>query len=1098
MKKKTLIISMCFTSLVGAAIVPAVITSCSENKNNTNKDEVDNVVGDNTNNKLVLNDTVLMSIHDNLKNSIKSLSDESKIAEVQKELLTVIKTALDRIDKSISQKLKSITISILANPNPVGNVKSAKVSLDWLEQIKLGTGSNLIFNEFSANGDVLECTQPFTTQILSNPNLAKKLDNSVLEQLNTVLNKNINTSINDAMQLENKKKSIINELNNVLTTAKTPLTVSALNFSTASVNENSYKLVNVELILSDFVSIDSNTWFKQGTSAKSLALINPILTNIVSLQNNLADYKPDIMDSALVEYVPSAQNDPNFKPFDPVSSDPNAPVYNNLFAKINDKVIKSDLVSYVNALILNVIKENVIANPNFKSENIVTNIKTLTVTPNPSNQNNYSIDLDFSVLNESDTPISITLTNNLNSTINSKAVTRFHISGTTDIKKTFFSQVGHASTLLAGYSFNNLNLQINDQTQALANFTTANYSYAMNTEVLNVNTKQSYLDIKDEAQNKLKSTLTLDNIKSDINTTVQKHLDLIKNCIDPAQNILISISDNTPVATFLTSNAANFTALTNQLVGWFAPQYSFVSNFIEPIFKQVPVLDIINNPQFKTALNQLIDVLPIPQDFKETIMGFIPQEPITQEQAQSLIDTVLPLLNSVIKDPALLTQIQDLIKGLLTQDWMTFLTNSLPAIWGIVVQFVPVVKPYETIVQQLTEIIKTAGPNAGILDVLVQLMQAQDSTTNVNLLTELLKLALPNNAALIDTLNNYIFSNKNITPASLATFLKIWVNPTVTKADGTTSNKIIDFYNAMTIGETTYSADANYDSQTSKLNLVANKKFTFGATMDFTNIINGVKGILPTNIPAFVTSLLFNDLKFATGDYYEIGFNFKDSLVQFAINKDNSLNWQAKVDTTHDINMPNTVKSVFDGASTQLANWVAPLFFQKFHTAQIFSPLSSAALSSTVYENYDAYKLNGNAISLNTITPEQKTQLLNLIDQNTTKQNIGSFVLGKNWIGRQITVNKIERTTNFDLNTQVQGATDPNDTYLNQLFNLSNYYVANELPVIVNINNQMITDTFNVILTSIPAFMNEKITLNTYFNVYDNGIMTNSWTVALK
>lgn len=938
------------------------------------------------------------------------------------------------------------------------------------------------------------------------------LKNNCLEKIKSELQNQVSI-VSEPNLLGVSLKVAISNLNNYFAkNLKLQLAIKNI-IPLKQVSDNNHYKYKFKIEFDKDVKLQNSTIFEQikneQNNLKDIQSLFTLSTNIIDIQDNLDSYNKDLIDNSSI-----TQFKPNIEPFQLPSNDPNNSMYDSWFEKINSKILLSDFIYFLRNSKQLTIQNNRSSYNQILEKDLVIFLNKPNITIN--NLNDVSFTLNFILMNNTTENIKYYLNETTSFYLKSKEKVNVLLKAQNiQLSRLFYEKLSpdhKTKTLLANYEFSNITLLINKQEQRIKNFKLFdNFSRSLNNIELDISNGVGYLDIYQDATEKLKHNLTIDNIKSDISNMINGYIDFIKTNVINIEPIIKDLAKNTLGIQFISNNAKNFDNLMKLWISKINPNYEFISDLVIPIIKNRNLADTINDQQFKIGLKGLLSVLELDPKL-ESIIGALVNinEPISQDEIMKLIDLVIPFIDQI--DSPYKEDIKTILQDLKTINILDVVIKNSSTIWKIISSLLPNLPPeLVSMIDTLINVAKEDYPNKGILDVLIDLKNTKvDSNVanSPNLIYTLLKsLIPPNQNSIIELISTILLNNPKITVQNLQNLLKVFAFPIVTKPDKSTSNNYSDFIDSLTISNDTWLDVQTFDAKTSLLNLTFAKRITFGADIQFNNVLLSLLAVLPNNIPGLPSQLssviellpsqLPNSFKLFKNDYFEFKLNFTNSLVQFDINNKKQLSWQAVSNNSFDINFPNSVKYLYDESpwssllAKHLPSIINPIFFQNFKKQNIFKPHTSLTLNKFKYENYDPNKKNNNAILINKITSEEMQKLTTEFNNSITNTNIGNpFKIAKPLFQSEITIQKFESNLNFNI-----------DSWKDKLFNLANYVSLSIVPYYITLNYQKVINSASILgLANVPEVNLKSITINTYFNVYDldTNQMVNSWTISLK
>lgn len=373
----------------------------------------------------------------------------------------------------------------------------------------------------------------------------------------------------------------------------------------------------------------------------------------------------------------------------------------------------------------------------------------------------------------------------------------------------------------------------------------------------------------------------------------------------------------------------------------------------------------------------------------------------------------------------------------------------------------------------MTLIINNFGSN-NIFDFVLNLLKIQDEN-NQYVLKNLLTQLIPNKI-ILEIINQILFDNPNLTKDNFVGFIDVFANPMDSNKNGGKVVNLKDWFNSI---EKTKNFNINNDEIEFKY------KFTFKGNIYFN--IDKLFRLLPnsisvgtTNIPiGLLAGALPDWISINDGDYIEITHDFED-IEYDVVNIDNQyeLSWQAFTHTTIDVNLPKTLKTIYDstiigiGGST-LVNMLNNVFYNIYSTNLYFKPFKSS-LNKFVIENYNPKLRNNQAIFINEISNERLAEIKKTIEDSIEEVTIDNtkFVIAEaGWISSEVSVNKNKTISNVYIYP-----------LLAEYFNFDNYNWNCHIDLDINI----IIKKSSILGYEIPGFTLKNIGIQTPYYVYTN------------
>ncbi len=833
-----------------------------------------------------------------------------------------------------------------------------------------------------------------------------------------------------------------------------------------------------------------------GAVAPTIYLLsNNNKTNVIQSQNqshnfvdNTKDLANSIQKSELTDFDPTTETT-NWKDFYNLTSDPNAEVYKKIFTKINEKIIENDLLIMLSELSNSVSNQKIMAY--IHSYSIKNNNGYWNITTNFDLYNSSKFDRYFSLKNN-DVKFKLSSLQKVN--INLVIEGNIHYS---------FSSIENRSNngLFAGYYFDKATISGNNLSQEISNFKFDTYSRTLNVRVNGVNNEKSYIDIKNDANLEL-SKLTIDDIKKDVENGFDAYLNTISNLLDPAQNLLQSLVDshrsNISAKEFLIQNANNFANIVENVYFISTKSKLNLLNTIESILSDKKLFDILSNPLVEQEVMSLLNSLS--PDIAETIKTIL-FEANNEQEFYDLLDNLIQLLSQMLDDNTY-QFLLDIVNESKTKGLISLISDNKNKL----VQVIETLGLIDNnLIQVLNPILSLLDfDNKSVLSILVDLIKTRDSN-NVLYLEQLFNvLSLPINLN-DELLQQLIFDNANLTPDNLATTLNVFANP-----KSSTSNQTVVRYKEWfdAIEKNKLFNDAIYNGTDRTLNLKFNYSFVFKSDLYFN--IKELITILPGNLTINGSSIPLDLIKsvapswiaIKANDFIDYELNFNDCLEYDVISKNNNyfLSWQTFAKSRINVNLPQTVKSLYDSSSTGtgsiIVNLVKDLFYQIYETSSYFKPYESSKLNSIKIDNYNPYLKTNEALFMNEITNEDLTAIKLDYNANTyTKDyqdefnNKNSFLIrASSWIQKEIRIYQQVTESTYNYQALI-------DQYFDFQYTNTTYHISFNNSRLIN--QQDIT-LIGIKIGTIPDMDIASLTVHFPYSVYsNNGVFKNTWSISL-
>lgn len=375
-------------------------------------------------------------------------------------------------------------------------------------------------------------------------------------------------------------------------------------------------------------------------------------------------------------------------------------------------------------------------------------------------------------------------------------------------------------------------------------------------------------------------------------------------------------------------------------------------------------------------------------------------------------------------------------------------------------------------------------------------------TTSGILIDKLLTMMIPNiNEVTMNLLPQILYQNPNMTIAKLQGAISALANPNV---GGLANGSYLSWLNSMTITE---NSNLAYDQATMTLNGEASVQYTFGqdlwinleafyailpenlniggTELPLSLIVNGIPGIAPTILPARLWAV--------KNDYVMFGQEFNNSILSFDVGSSGQTSWQAFSQTFIDVEMPNTIRKIWE--EDHSIGWLVvkpvyeAIFLNVFYTKKYFSGYyrSFNSLPNIQINDYDSNIYYDISIVQNKSFDigALKTELDNSISFNNLAQKEFRKFL-KNW-----TIYK--RESHFDASIL--------NSSLNEIFTITNNYNGEEVPINLSYDYIRILNTVDLSFISaglvIPEITLKSLKASLPYNVYNGNLdgtrMQRSW-----
>lgn len=753
--------------------------------------------------------------------------------------------------------------------------------------------------------------------------------------------------------------------------------------------------------------------------------------------------------------------------FSALTSNANSTIYNKIFASINENTVTNDIYNMISVL-----GKNSKTNIGFDA-----NVKNINVT---NTNGTWNISMKFDLYNSLSKQNTYVLgTQKIIFNPKTKKDIDLQISG--EMKRTFFSPrtTELMKKLYFGYYFPNSTITYDNQTKAIGDFKLNNYSLSLNKYVEIQNNEVGYTDIEEFATQKMMN-FTDQTLQNEIANTYEQYLSMIGTILDPLQKLLQALikTNETPVPLleFLKTNAENIGIILNEF-------YKLIDKNGN-IDLKVPVSLILSNAKLSDLIvdeNTKKLIIAILTKYQPGIAATIKPilDNINSSNVDQQLDAIFKMINTIIGgENANITQ---LLTDLKTK-------GILVSIWDNKQFFIDIIKKttnnqQDPIIQLISLITKASESNTSnnVFDFVLNLIKMKNES-NEYILKDILTKLIPNQT-ILTIIDQILFDNPQLTKENIISFIDVFANPKTSKDK-----------NAGIVNLKTWFDSIIKTKQFTKENehIKFTYKFVFQSDIYFNidklfKLLPNTLSIGTTSIPVGLLAGALPDwISINNGDYIEVQQAFDDVEYDVVnINGEYRLSWQSFAHTTVDINLPNSLKTIYDSALIGGSTFVSLLnniFYGIYNTSSYFKPYKSS-LNEFVIKNYNPKLKNNEAIFKNTLTPERLTEISNAINASITEEVVpGTEFVYANplFLGKQ-TVNKHKTTSNVDIYS-----------LLKEYFNLDNY----NSPFHVNIDiNKLIRGT-SVATIQIPEITIKNIAIQTPYYVYtDNGEFRNYFSI---
>lgn len=789
--------------------------------------------------------------------------------------------------------------------------------------------------------------------------------------------------------------------------------------------------------------------------------------------DNTQDYVDKISNSAETSFNPNEEVS-DWLDFKKLSNNPNDEIYNNIYNSITKEVIENDINNFIKTLG----EKNDTYNFGFK-----TKIKNISIN---NLEGNWDIKIEFDVYNNLSKNNTFKIGNLDSINFEPKSTKNIELNFGGQLQKTFYNSTlkGNNKSYF-GYYFPNAALKVDNTELKFENFKLSDYSWTLNKFVEINSSEVGYTDIANFANEKL-NTLTQEDIQNEIKYSFDVYVNSIGELLDPVQNLLQNLvltkTENKTVIQFLSENSENIGVIVDTLYKLISKDDSLnLKDPIQFILADKKLSEILVNEPTKNLIMSLITKLA--PDLAPTINSILAN--VNEDNVQETVEQLLFLLETML--PSLVPSVADkdispLINSLKNEGLLTAIINNKQLIISILSD-IPGIKDNEIAQMALVLIGAIELNETNIFDLIINIIKYQDPEGNI-VLKELLNKALPN-STITSLLSQLVFDNENLNSDNLAGLVDMIANPKDSKNGQTIRWK--EWFDAINIV-------SNFTTNENG-NIIHTYKFEFGKNI-YINI-DKIYKILPKNLTIGTTSIPTSLLSTAlpswisinAGDYVEITQNF-DAIEYDVINVKGAykLSWQSFAKTTIDMNMPQTLKTIYDtslGAGGVLVTVLNNIFYHKFDTSGYFKPYQSS-LGSNVINNYNPNSKNNQAIFTNTIAEDKLIELQTKLNESIVEETIegSEYVISKGIFGiGKVTTSKKDTTSSFNV-----------EELLAEYFNLE--YYSSKYHISFDVNNVIRKDS--ILGFEIPSVTTKNISISTPYNVYTNdGAFKSYYTIKI-
>ena len=550
----------------------------------------------------------------------------------------------------------------------------------------------------------------------------------------------------------------------------------------------------------------------------------------------------------------------------------------------------------------------------------------------------------------------------------------------------------------------------------------------------------------------------------------QVYIDTISQLLDPLQKLFQSLVDtknnNKTIIEFLNDQSSNIANIANSLFQVITKNDQLnLYNIIDDLLSNKKISEIILNDNTKNIIVAIVDKL-MPQ-ISPTIKSLLNN--INSDNVHEVVNEVLKLLKTAILEyfPNLDEQeINSLINDLENQGLLTAIINNK----SVIVDLLKSIPNLNTnpIIKNIIILIESIDVNVNLFDLIINIINIKNEN-NESVLKTIINSIIPN-STIVSLLNQLVFDNPNFTSENLAVIIDVFANPRDSK-----NGSIISWSDWFNNIKKTYTFNDNDGKIQFKYKFEFNKNIYLN--------IGKLYNILPSNltinditIPVSLISItLPNWFSINAGDYIEINQNFDHIEYDVInINGEYRLSWQSFTNTTIDINLPQSLKTIYDtstGAGSTLVNVLNNIFYHKYNITNYFKP-NKSQLNEHIIKNYNPNKKNNNAIFINQLTDDKINEIKQNVDLsiNENKMENSEYIIS-NGIFRKVVTNKYVTTTNID----------PNEL-LSEFVNLTNYNSSYH----ISFNINRIIRSSSILGFNIPKIDIKNLSLSTPYYVYSN------------
>lgn len=754
--------------------------------------------------------------------------------------------------------------------------------------------------------------------------------------------------------------------------------------------------------------------------------------------------------------------------FSALTSNANSTIYDKIFASINENTVTNDIYNMISVL-----GKNSKTNIGFDA-----NVKNINVTKTDAT---WNISIQFDLYNSLSKTNTYALgTQKIIFNPKTKKDIDLQISG--EMKRTFFSPrtTELMKKLYFGYYFPNSTITYDNQTKAIGDFKLNNYSLSLNKYVEIQNNEVGYTDIEEFAIQKMMN-FTDENLQTEIANTYDQYLSIIGTVLDPLQKLLQALikSNETPVPLleFLKTNAENIGIILNEFYKLIDKNGNIdLTKPVSLILSNAKLSDLLVDENTKKLIIAILNKYQ--PGIATTIKPIL--DNINSSNVDQQLDAIFKMINTIIGgENANITQ---LLTDLKTK-------GILDSIWDNKQFFIDIINKttnnqQDPIIQLISLITKASESNTSnnVFDFVLNLIKMKNES-NEYILKDILTKLIPNQT-ILTIIDQILFDNPQLTKENIISFIDVFANPKTSKDK-----------NAGIVNLKTWFDSITKTKEFLKENEKIKFKYKFQFQTDIYFNIDKLFKMLPNTLSVGTTSIpvgllaraLPDWISINNGDYIEVQQVFDNVEYDVVnINGQYRLSWQSFAHTTVDINLPNSLKTIYDsaliGTGSTFVSLLNNIFYGIYNTSSYFKPYKSS-LNEFVINNYNPKLKNNEAIFTNQLTPDRLAEISNAINASITEEVVPEteFVYANPFLLGKQTVNKHKTTSNVDIYS-----------LLKEYFNLDNY----NSPFHVNIDVNKIIKGTSVATIKIPEITIKNIAIQTPYYVYtDDGDFKNYFSI---